>query len=357
MRLLTAAVFALFASPALAVNAIPFHDMIAGVIDDYARPKFAAFADATATLHTKVAALCQAPSASALTDAQQAFRASVLAYSAVEFLQIGPLKVDDRLERLLFWPDVKGIALRQVQQALASQDATAANPETLQGKSVAMQGLAAAEFLLFGTGADDLATPAGAYRCSYAAAATTLIGGIAQTLSTEWNDIAPGSASDAMLNPRPDSSDYRTELEVINKIAGMLSLGSDTVRDQRVAPVLSLSTGTPKPRSALFWRSGMTAAALAANFGGLLDFFKAAKFQAALDPQSTWVGKDIAFEYQRAIDAAKEVPASMEAAVADPAGLLGLRQMYISTGSLDTLDESLSVALGLSSGFSSLDGD
>lgn len=357
MRLLLAAAFAVLASPALAASAIPFHDMIEGTISDYARPKFAAFAGTTATLHDDVAALCKAPSADGLAAAQEAFKATVLSYSEIEFLRMGPLGVDNRLERLLFWPDSKGIALRQVQVALSSKDATAANPDTLEGKSVALQGLGAVEFLLFGTGFDDLAGAAGAYRCSYAAAATTLIAGVGKTLSDEWNDNAAGGASDAMLNPQPTSTDYRTELEVINKLAGTLSFGNDTIRDQRLSPILSLATGTPRPRSALFWRSGMTARALAANFTGLLDFFHAAKFDSAMDAANNWVAKSIVFEFEGAIKAAGEVPDSTEVAVASPEGMLGLKQMYVSTGSLDTLDESLSIALGLSAGFSSLDGD
>lgn len=357
MRILVAAAFALLASPTLAASAIPFHDIISGVIEDYARPKFATFAGAATGLRDGVAALCATPSDDTLSAAREAFRTAAVSYSEVEFLRMGPLGVDDRQERLLFWPDSKGIALRQVQQAIAGKDATAASPDTLKGKSVAMQGLAAVEFLLFGTGSDDLAGAAGTYRCSYAAAATTLIDGIAQTLSTEWNDTAVGGASDAMLNPQPASSDYRTELEVINKIAATLSFGNDTIRDQRIAPILSLTTGTPKPRSALFWRSGMTAKVLSANFAGLLDFFHAARFEAALDSASGWIGKGIVFEFNGAIAAATDVPQSMDGAVKDPEGMLGLRQMYVSTGSLDTLDESLSVALGLSAGFSSLDGD
>lgn len=357
MRLIAAAAFAVLASPALAANAIPFHDMIAGMIDDYARPKFAAFATSTATLRDAVAGLCRAPSAEALNTAQGAFRDTVVAYSEAEFLRMGPLQIGDREERLLFWPDSKGIALRQVQAALGSKDPTAAAPDTLQGKSVAMQGLAAVEFLLFGTGANDLASDAGAYRCSYASAASTLIAGIADTINAEWIATGAGSAADSMLNPQPASSDYRTELEVINKMAATLTFGNDAIRDQRIAPILSLSTGVPKPRSALFWRSGMTAKALEANFTGLLDYFRAARFEPALDAANRWVGRSIVFEFEGAIEAAKEVPQSVEGAIKDPEGMLGLRQMYVSTGSLDTLDENLAVALGLSAGFSALDGD
>ena len=48
----------------------------------------------------------------------------------------------------------------------------------------------------------------------------------------------------------------------------------------------------------------------------------------------------------------------IDKAVADPEGMLGLKQMYVSTGSLDTLlGDNIGAALGLSTGFSALDGD
>ncbi|MEO8756689.1 MAG: imelysin family protein [Devosia sp.] len=358
MRLLLAASFALLSAPAFAAGAIPFHDMIAGAIDGYARPKFADFASTTLTLRTDVAALCATPSESTLQRAQDAFKSTVLAYSAIEFIRFGPLGVDNRVEQLLFWPDSKGIALRQVQSAVGTKDATAADPATLKGKSVAMQGLGAVEYLLFGTGFEDLKGEAGAYRCSFAAAATALIDGVASTLAAEWANTAPGGAADAMLNPTPTSSDYRSELEVINKLAGVLTFGTDTARDQRLSPVLSLSTGIPKPKSALFWRSNMSAKALGANFNGLRDFFRAAKFEAALGRVNDWIAKGAEFEFKGAIKAAAEVPGPMETAITDPQGLLGLKQMYVSTGSLDTLlGDSLGGVLGLTTGFSALDGD
>jgi predicted lipoprotein len=357
MRILLAALFAVLATPVFAQGAIPFHDMAQGAIEDFARPKFAALADASAKLHDKVAALCTTPSESTLQSAQEAFRETVLAYSTVEFMHMGPLNVDDRIERLLFWPDTRGIGLKQVQVALAQQDATAADPATLEKKSVAMQGLAAVEYLLFGSGFEELSR-SGAYRCKFASAATTLIGKLTRTVSDEWAATVPGSASDAMLNPRPTSSDYRTDLEVANRLAAVLTVGTDTIRDQRLSPVLSFTTGVPKPRLALFWRSGMTAKALEANFAGLRDFFRAAKFEEALGRQYRWIASGAEFELQGAIDAAHAVTMPIETAVADPGGLHGLKQMYVATGSLDTLvGENLAAALGLSAGFSALDGD
>ena len=358
MRLLIAAALAIVAVPALAQSAIPNRTIIEGAIDGYIRPAFAQFAEETGALDLNVAALCATPSADALTLAQNQFRSAVTAFSRVEFIRIGPLGVGDRLERLLFWPDRKGIALKQVQGALAEQDATTTSPETLQKKSVAMQGLVALEYLLFGTASDDLASAAGSYRCSYARASTALIHGLAETITGEWHDDTTVGVAAALLNPRPDAADYRTETEVLEKLAATMIHGTEAIRDQRIAPIVSDSTGTPKPRSALFWRSNMTAPALAANFAGLHDFFVAAKYPEAIGTENAWVAEGAIFEFANAARATSAITAPMEQAVADPRQLQALRYLVVVTKSLDTLlGQNLAAALGLSVGFSTLDGD
>ncbi len=358
MRLLLAAAIALAALPAFAQSAIPTRDIVASAIDGYIRPAFAQFAEEAGSLEMNVAALCDTPSADALTTAQGQFRSTVAAFSRVEFVRIGPLGVGDRLERLLFWPDRKGIALKQVQAALVEQDATAASPDMLAGKSVAMQGLVALEYLLFGTGSDDLATSAAAYRCSYANASAALIHGLAETITAEWHDKSAAGAAEALLNPKADAADYRTETEVLEKLAATLIHGTEAIRDQRITPILGEATGSPKPRSALFWRSGMTVPALAANFEGLHEFFLAAKFPEAMGAGNSWITDGAAFEYANAARGLAAIVDPMEKAVADAHQLQAFKYLVVVTRSLDTLlGQNIAAALDLSVGFSTLDGD
>ena len=178
MRLLLATAFALIAAPALADPTIPTNDIITAAITDYIRPSFAQFETDTGALKTDMTSLCAVPSTGALTAAQGQFKTVVTSYSRIEFLHLGPLTIGNRAEQLLFWPDSKGIALKQVQQALAQKDPTATSADTLKNKSVAMQGLGALEFVLFGTGSETLGTTDGAYRCSDGRAIATLVGGI-----------------------------------------------------------------------------------------------------------------------------------------------------------------------------------
>jgi uncharacterized protein len=358
MRVIVAAALIALSAPALAESAIPGVEIVKGAVEGYIRPEFQKFSTEATALHGSVAALCATPSAEALDEARDAFRTTVLQFARVEFVRLGPLQIGDRLERLLFWPDTKGIALKQVQAALATQDVTAASPETLQGKSVAMQGLVALEYLLFGTGAEDLESDPGVYRCNYAAAAATLVDGLAATIDAEWQDTSPNGAVAHMLAPKPDADDYRSEREVLDKLAATLIHGTETIRDQRIQPIIGQATGSPKPKSALFWRSGMTVLALEANFEGLRDFFVAARFPDAVKNTASWIASGALFEFEGAIEAASKIRDPIDVAVADAAQLKELRYLAIVTHSLDTLlGENLPGVLGLTTGFSLLDGD
>jgi uncharacterized protein len=357
MRLLCAVLLIVLAVPAAAQSAIPSELIIEGAIEDYIRPSFQEFAQEAKSLQINVEALCAAPSSSALTTARNQFKSAVVAFSRIEFVRLGPLGRGDRLERLLFWPDRKGIALRQVQGALAEADPTAAKAETLKDKSVAMQGFGALEFLLFGTASDDLAAASG-YRCDYAQAIATLVENLAATINAEWQDSSPDGVVRHMLSPRSTFDDYRSEREVLERLAATMIHATEMIRDQRLTPILSPATGSPKPRSALFWRSNMTAASLAANFDGIHDFFVAARYPEAMGFRNSWVANGATFEFENAARAIAAILDPIEKAVTDPVQLDALKYLSIITGSLDhLLGENLAAALDLSVGFSALDGD
>lgn len=356
MRFVLGALALMMVTPVLADSQLPPRAITEATIEGFIRPAFQGFAQKAEALRNAVASLCATPSDQSVFIVRGDFQASVIAFSRAEFVRIGPLGVGDRLERLLFWPDRKGIALRQVQAALADKDETATSPKSLSGKSVAMQGLVALEYLLFGTGADELAGTEGAYRCRYAAASSALISELAATLDSEWSD--PEGASAHLLSPQPDYDDYRTETEVLEKLAATLIHGTEAIRDQRIAPVLGEAEGAPRPKSALFWRSGMTAPALAANFSGLHDYFLATRFTEAIGPTNSWIANGAVFEFENAARAIAAIKDPIEVAVGDEEQLRALKYLVIITGSLDTLlGENLADALGLSVGFSQLDGD
>lgn len=357
MRML-APIFALIAMicGAFAQDAVPLAGVAQRAVEDVFRPGFAAYAEASAELDASFETLCAAPGSDTLEISRNAFAETVTAWSRIELYSIGPLREDNRSERILFWPDRKGIALRQVQQILAEGDETATNPETLVGKSVAVQGLGALEYLLWGTGAENLAGADGGFRCRYAGAIGTLLAGTAMAMLDEWND--PDGISKRMISPTESDPDYRSTREVAEELSGLLAHGVEQIRDQRLLPFLGRDGAAPKPKSALFWRSGLTAASVAGNFEGLKALFQGSGLDVAGGAENAWVANTGGFEFRNAERGLAVLTKPVEAALADPKQRHAYDYLVLVTQSLGTiLGENLPAALGLSVGFSSLDGD
>ena len=162
-----------------------------------------------------------------------------------------------------------------------------------------------------------------------------------------------------MLHPMPDASDYRTAREVLEKLAGALIVGTEVIRDQRLSPILGASEDKPKPKAALFWRSGMTVPLLKAGFAGLNDFFAAMTLPSVLKAMgNAWISNGASFEFKNAIDTVDKIFDSIDAAVVYQRQLQALFFVVNVSRSLDSvLGEILPSSLGLTTGFSQLDGD
>ncbi len=125
-------------------------------VDGFIRPGYETFRDKARALESTMQALCADPSANKMNDAKQGFADTVDAWSHIEIVRVGPVIEQNRFERILYYPDKKGLGLKQVQRYLADKDESVTTADGLKTKSVAAQGLGALEFVLYGTGAEAL---------------------------------------------------------------------------------------------------------------------------------------------------------------------------------------------------------
>ncbi len=201
----------ILAAPAVALEGAPvpsadlgetgYAALVKAAVDLHIRPAYEQFAGTADLLKTDVAALCKTPGADALATGRRSFEAAARGYFALLPVRVGPILEGNRQERLAFWPDPRGLGLKQVNTVLAAKDPAATDPATLAEKSVAVQGLTALEYLLYGDGSDTLTGPDGAYRCAYAAAAAANVDRIARELDTAWAE--GGAATRLMTEPAP----------------------------------------------------------------------------------------------------------------------------------------------------------
>lgn len=331
--------------------------ILTAAVDGFVRPAYKAFATATDELSTKTDALCEAPSGAALETARTAFVATVAAWSHVEPIGFGPITAENRLERILFWPDRRGIGLKQVQSILATEDATATDPTTLAGKSVASQGLGALEFTLFGTDADQLATAAPAsFRCRYAAAIAVNLQTMAADLDTAWANDNGIASYWTGFNPSNDR--YRSSQEALGELIDVAVHGLEQVRDVRLNGFLGATADADKPRSAIWWRSGQTVAALEANLEAMRQLMATPGLADLVSEDGGWIPGSIDYEFANAESVLAGLDGPIDQILADPdrrAKLAFARQV---TSSLSGLaGQRLTADIGLTVGFSSLDGD
>lgn len=332
--------------------------VLAQAVDDVIRPGYRRFEESAGRLRTTMQALCASPSEANEAAANKAFGEAVTAWGAIEFVRSGPALEKNRFERVLYYPDRKGIALKQVQAILSKRDETATTAGGLAGKSVGVQGLTALEYVLFGTGNELLATEKDGHRCRYGAAIAESVHGVAGELATAW-DAPDGIAAD-WKKPGPENPVFRTDGEAVTELIGIMVHGLEMVREQRIEAFFS-GTGTgkrPNPKLALFWRSGKTWTALGANLEGLSDIWKKAHMESMLKDDQKSIASSIAFVLRSTTRAVSTINPDITSALSSPEETAKIDFLLLNTkDAISRISDDYGAALGIGAGFSFSDGD
>lgn len=266
--------------PASAQPAVPFdHRALARqALEGHIRPGYSRLADAARGLGNTVEKSCLATSATDRNEMERAFDVFVDAWGRVEHIDFGPVTGESRLEKILFWPDRRGIGARQVAKILADRDPSLLDPVSLGKKSVAVQGLGALESALFPDWAKRPADDR-AFRCGYALAIASNLKRVALEIVEAWSER--GAFAKSWLTAGPGNSNFVTPTETTLALAKAFDQGIERARDQRIAGPLGLTPQRVKSPAVLS-RSGRTMRLVDANIKGLIDLFRAGGLQSAI---------------------------------------------------------------------------
>ena len=334
--------------------------VMAQAVDGFIIPGYRDLAEATNALSEASAGLCKSPSETTLEAARSAFSSVVERWSAIEIIRLGPALEQNRFERFLFYPDRKSTGLKQVQAILAKKDESATSPDTLKGKSVAVQGLGALEFVLYGTGAEVLSGKEGDFRCRYGLAVSQNLRSIAGELLAAWEK--PDGIQAAWKEPGPGNPLFRDNREAATELLGVLVHSVEMIKDQRLRPFYAGTVhGTPdrgRPKLAIYWRSANTMPAISANLGGLQRLFDTAGMESLLPADSRSIAGSIDFLFKALIAAPDGLDGPIEDALADERQRAKLDFIALNTADLlDRLNREFGGSIGLGAGFSFADGD
>lgn len=271
VALFTAAAFTALAPAAQAafVSDAEIQPVMQRAVDEVIIPGYSNFRNAAEAAGAAMNKLCIANDATSYDGAKKAFADLVSAWSRIEVLRDGPVLDNNLFERILFFPDRKGLALKQIQALLAAKDENEIAGASMKAKSVAVQGLTGLEFVLSGTGSEELSSGKDNFRCHAGRAIAANISLLAGELSDAWN--APDGIADKWRKPGADNPVFRNGEEALIALLGILVRGLETTNEKRLM-IFSQGEGGANPKKALYWRSGLTLKSVEDNLKGLQAF-------------------------------------------------------------------------------------
>jgi predicted lipoprotein len=351
-----AACLCIMAGPAAAQD---FSANIKNSIEGYIRPAADGFAHAADELAPAIDAVCRETTAETKVAFASRYGEVVTAFAKISFLRYGPLLEDDRLNRLAFMPDPRGIAQRQIRKILAKKDDTATDASTLKDKSVAVQGLTALQLIAFDKDGEVALGDPGKMRefiCGYANAIAINVAQVADEVAAAWDD--PDGYSSELLMPGEKNDHVRTSKDAIEVIFNALVTGLVIAKDQDVLPALGKGPDSAKAHRVPFSRSGNGLAYLGAELKGIKDALRAADFEPLLSEDFAWIPDSIYFEFGNAQTLLAGITPPIRQSLEDGENYDRFKVLTLIINSLrDTMAGELAGALSLSGGFNALDGD
>jgi predicted lipoprotein len=333
------------------------------VLERHIEPRYTRLAAATRQLSDALDQYCARPGISLPKRVNAAFDAVVKAWGNIEHVNFGPITVDNRLERFLFFPDRRGLGARQVARALATSDPAVTDAASLATRSVALQGLGALDIVLFTRGEAERSTPEQRlHRCRYAHAIAVNLANISRAVLEDWTK-ADGYRRQ-WLNPGPENATFVKPSETTMTLAKSFNQGLERVRDERLGASMGLVRNKAKMPPVLD-KSNRSLTLVAADIEGLLELYELGGMHAAIAPA------DLTNDTDGVASKARIVTSELRSAVGIVSKLVGrprpfddieTKRRLIVVGfplknARELAAEVLSLRAGLALGFNSSDGD
>ncbi len=327
-------------------------------LEQHIRPGYTQLLAAARGLEKNIGTHCSAAPGNTLSSVKKAFGSAVLAWSRIEHLRFGPIMKKARHARMVYWPDRKGLGRKQVARALGKRDASVTARESLEGKSVALQGLGALEYILVAKGSEKLSIPGPArtHRCLFMKAIAANIVLISKEVLDQWSGRQGYAAT--FMQPGANNPAYLEPKEVTLEIAKSYLVALERVRDIRIAGPLGLQRKSTRRKPAVFERSGLSTRAITANLEGILHLYEKGGLMEHIERHEAGMGKGIQYDLNLSLKQLKSISLPMKAAVEDPDAEDKLMAIGFPLKSArKEAARVLTQAAGLALGFNALDGD
>ena len=269
-------------------------------------------------------------------------------WQSVQHIRLGPVQYLLREHRFELWPDKRGNVSKHLARLINDLDINQNQSFDISKKSVAVQGFSALEYLLFNN------RPIDDKDCQLMKAISDNLNTMAQNTLSNWSS-GDSPYRDDFISPGRDSNVYEDDLEVANELFNNLHTQLEFVITQKLGRPLGTSLEKARGKRAEGWRSQTSLSAVKANISAIEELYRIA-FKAELKDRD--LSRKIDHAFQQSQQALTQIALPLIQAVADESQrkqVVHLQQELFTLQQLIARDVSL--ALGLSIGFNSLDGD
>lgn len=367
------------AKPSEPKGTAPHFDRIARqAIKQWLIPGYQQFLAHLPPWQTALSQLCSAPSPSHVQAAQRQLSHLQLSWAKVSMVTFGPLSKDRRQYRMYFWPDKHGTGSRQFRKTMATMPGEFHSAKSLSQQSVALQGLGAAEKLLFGSGSEELwgasaqqgsTKPTGKskaqrFACHWLGAIAVNMEGVATAVVSEWQQrlSQPTAQPSAPVGGSHDNRD-----ELYYKLLKVVLNEAELTAFIRLGKVLGAKPQQAKPKLAEAHRQQLSIPIMKASLLSLQQLLlgthpaaKAAKEQSFQGLTAAFADESfrnhVAARFARTLKALDAIEEPLDQAVIKD--WQRVQQARFVVNDLVTyLTESVALKAGIVFSFNALDGD
>lgn len=346
----------------------PEQQAIAGMVEHSILPAYRQFAASTSELYGQTQAFCDAPNAENYRATQEAWRQAVLGWSAIQFLQFGPLMIDNQAWKIQFWPDKKNLIARKTEALLASEDTL--DIARVDRASVVVQGLSAMEYLLFDkAGGQHMRYNSDSQRpCQALVAIAGHLQQVASRLNHAWQPELNNYAA-KLLSPGPNNDEYPSREQVLVTLLDSLVYGVELIKRDKLERPLAIpgDGGFPQPYVLEWWRSEHSKEAIIANLKQLRTLYTAGQtfgiddliaHEQYANPPHQELAAAITNQFDATLNKLAAFDVSLFSALSAPEKRQALLEIHSDiTALVHLLEDELPKAMGLSLSFNANDGD
>ncbi len=332
----------------------------AALVETHVLPRYARLSAATEAFAVAARDFCASGGETGRARAQARFHDAMGAWMGVQHLRVGPVELFMRGYRFYFWPQARGKVAQAVREAITAGGDAALLPPRIDQANVAVQGLLAAEVLLYGDERLGAESGPGSRGCWLLTAAAENMRIMAADILAGWR---AGEAPFArfVANPGPENPYFLDHREATLAFFQSLYDGLQLIADVKLKPVIGDTAQSARPRSAESRLSGRSLGNVIDNLGALQALYHGeggAGLGGLTRAADSKLDRLLRRAFRLTLATARSIDRPLEKAAIDPSLRPKAEKLALQVRALKQIvRDRLAPALGLAVGFNALDGD